>query len=343
MLLATVAAQNAEWKLAQGGSMADRTSFYVEPPPADFSFDEPMKIPIRRLCEPMKIGSHLGGEPMKLPPTALFSMNFICVPQGVPQEAPNALPNLAKQELLTADRLLAVDGMTASFKKAAKEADNGDEGHDFSSQETQSPFNDSNSEPHSIDQSITPLELPPTNEGSRGHPDFCSRPCLYFAAGTCFNGESCHFCHIPHDKRTVHLDKRNRASLHSLDFANRLDLVLPAILERARHLGVADSLEHRFAEVKRLMDNSKTSGEHAAPRKLVANERGKLKSVLKGLRVQELFKMLKHPSAPPSVQLSIDILHCEMQDLVLKTITGALEETDQTRLSEDESQTSNDN
>jgi hypothetical protein len=312
MLLATVTAQDADWRLAHGGHVADCTNFYVQQSPAEFSVDEPMKISINRFCEPMKVaGYHLGGEPMRLPRTS---------------------DNYSNKELLTADRLLASEGMTESLKKGAKEAD---DGYDFASQETQSPPTSNDSNPEL--QSVAPLELPPTNEGSRGHPDFCSRPCLYFAAGSCFNGESCHFCHIPHDKRTVHLDKRNRASLHSLDFADRLDLVLPAILDRARNLGVAGSLEHHFAEVKELMDRSKTNGEHTTVKKLVANERGKLKSVLKGLRVQELFKMLKHPSAPTSVQVSIDMLYSEMQEVVLKGHCSPLESDEHARSSNGES------
>ena len=39
------------------------------------------------------------------------------------------------------------------------------------------------------------------------HPELCMRPCLYFNAGSCANGITCQFCHLPHRKRRSELPK----------------------------------------------------------------------------------------------------------------------------------------
>lgn len=67
------------------------------------------------------------------------------------------------------------------------------------------------------------------NPGSIGHPELCSRPCLFFAEGQCENGSNCLFCHGTHAKRPAHLDKRNREMLQRLDLADRLAIMAPIL------------------------------------------------------------------------------------------------------------------
>jgi len=90
------------------------------------------------------------------------------------------------------------------------------------------------------------------NPGSIGHPNLCPRACLYFAAGNCANGKDCGFCHMPHPKRPVRLDKRHREALRRIPFSELIEMMLPLLKSKARSLsagclapssGTADQLE----------------------------------------------------------------------------------------------------
>jgi len=70
------------------------------------------------------------------------------------------------------------------------------------------------------------------NLGSIGHPNLCLRPCLYFAAGNCSNGDSCAFCHLGHPKRPAHLDKRHREMLREMPLQQSAALVLPVLRQK---------------------------------------------------------------------------------------------------------------
>lgn len=70
---------------------------------------------------------------------------------------------------------------------------------------------------------------PPPSPGSVGHPELCSRPCIFFASNTCANGAACPFCHGLHPKRPVHLDKRNRAVFEKMSPEARAALLLGLI------------------------------------------------------------------------------------------------------------------
>lgn len=70
------------------------------------------------------------------------------------------------------------------------------------------------------------------NDGSMGHPDLCSRPCLYFASGKCAFGDRCEFCHLPHSKRPVHLSKKHREMMQEMEPASATALILPILEER---------------------------------------------------------------------------------------------------------------
>eukprot|EP00439_Symbiodinium_sp_Y106_P052559 s5291_g7.t1 len=53
----------------------------------------------------------------------------------------------------------------------------------------------------SLDRRVAEL-LP--SHGSLGHPEVCRRPCIYFLAGHCENGNACAYCHLPHmDPRRI--------------------------------------------------------------------------------------------------------------------------------------------
>mmetsp|Transcript_30807 Transcript_30807/g.89520 ORF Transcript_30807/g.89520 Transcript_30807/m.89520 type:complete len:364 (+) Transcript_30807:76-1167(+) len=80
--------------------------------------------------------------------------------------------------------------------------------------------------------STPPMQLQGGNEGSVGHPNLCSRPCLYFSLGMCANGVDCEYCHLPHVRRPAHLDKKAREMLHSLPKDRVKALMLPVLREK---------------------------------------------------------------------------------------------------------------
>ena len=58
--------------------------------------------------------------------------------------------------------------------------------------------------------------------GSFGHPDLCPRPCIYYRSGSCSSGAACAFCHMPHSRRPLRLDKRHREALKRMPFKKLL-------------------------------------------------------------------------------------------------------------------------
>jgi len=71
------------------------------------------------------------------------------------------------------------------------------------------------------------------NPGSRGHPDLCIRPCLYYVQGNCTNGSQCSFCHLPHPKRPVRFDKLHRESLKRMPFGHFLSILIPVLKQKS--------------------------------------------------------------------------------------------------------------
>lgn len=89
------------------------------------------------------------------------------------------------------------------------------------------------------DMNLSPQQMQ-TNPGSVGHPDLCPRPCIYFSSGNCTNGNDCTFCHMPHPKRPVRLDKRHRQELQKMPFPQMLEMVWPILADKVKGLGIRE-------------------------------------------------------------------------------------------------------
>eukprot|EP00928_Gymnodinium_smaydae_P077510 TRINITY_DN6088_c0_g1_i1.p1 TRINITY_DN6088_c0_g1~~TRINITY_DN6088_c0_g1_i1.p1 ORF type:complete len:647 (-),score=89.05 TRINITY_DN6088_c0_g1_i1:193-2133(-) len=76
--------------------------------------------------------------------------------------------------------------------------------------------------------------------GSVGHPELCARPCIYAASGKCANGATCGFCHLPHDTRPAHLDKKGRDKMKRMPLEERAAMILPIVRQRAIQLGIRE-------------------------------------------------------------------------------------------------------
>lgn len=85
------------------------------------------------------------------------------------------------------------------------------------------------------------------NEASMGHPQVCSRPCMYFATGNCAKADDCEFCHMPHPKRPAHLQKKHREMLAELPEAAARAMVLAQVRKKVLALDAS-------AETHRVLD-----------------------------------------------------------------------------------------
>lgn len=88
-----------------------------------------------------------------------------------------------------------------------------------------------------VGEAALPLSI--CNPGSIGHPELCSRKCLYYASGSCSNGDACNFCHMPHDKRPARLDRMNRDLLRNMSFVERAAIIVPLIAEKVQVLNLS--------------------------------------------------------------------------------------------------------
>ena len=78
------------------------------------------------------------------------------------------------------------------------------------------------------------------SQGSLGHPEVCRRPCIYFIAGQCENGNGCAYCHMEHIEKTPKLDKRQRAMIQTLSRPQMLERVGQFCCAKAEQAGFLD-------------------------------------------------------------------------------------------------------
>jgi hypothetical protein len=290
-------------------SVADPMKLRLQAPPP--ACNEPMKVimqptpeKIKQMAEPMKIPAptHLTGD-------ILFTRAHWDAWCHVVAASDESAESTQSGGLSHKDETFSTASWTATEFSEFKDAVVSEK-DDQDSTEISSDIQDQKSD--SVDQ-IDASEEMPANAGSLGHPDFCARPCLYFAMGKCANGTSCEFCHLDHDRKDVHLDKRNRLSLGRLSFTERASFILPIIASRAQQLGLTQSLEG-INQLQSQTAEQQSTEEQAAATALTSREGKKLRHILRGLRVQELFRRLKAKDAPSSVQLLIDAVSSQMHE-----------------------------
>eukprot|EP00747_Dinoflagellata_sp_TGD_P159820 gnl/TRDRNA2_/TRDRNA2_177926_c0_seq4.p1 gnl/TRDRNA2_/TRDRNA2_177926_c0~~gnl/TRDRNA2_/TRDRNA2_177926_c0_seq4.p1 ORF type:complete len:423 (+),score=56.67 gnl/TRDRNA2_/TRDRNA2_177926_c0_seq4:60-1271(+) len=129
------------------------------------------------------------------------------------------------------------------------------------------------------------------NPGSIAHPELCSRPCLYYAAGACENGDNCDYCHLPHPRRVMHLDKRHREMLKQLPFRECCSIVLPILKEKVANLGIDLGV---IAGLDALVETGASDGSwnyNPAP-KLPSRHRISLNATLRSMSLRTLWNVL---------------------------------------------------
>lgn len=153
------------------------------------------------------------------------------------------------------------------------------------------------------------------NSGSLGHPELCTRPCLYFNAGSCANGITCQFCHLPHRKR-LHLDKRKRELFKSMSDFECVSMVLPILLARVEEMSLG-------AELMKLVSNigvAAQAGQAAPPTGGGGSkEKASLLTVLKALSFRALLIMLNRSSSHAPAQPLSNAIDAVMQHLHVRS------------------------
>ncbi|CAK8998879.1 unnamed protein product [Durusdinium trenchii] len=84
------------------------------------------------------------------------------------------------------------------------------------------------------------------SQGSRGHPEFCKRPCVHFFTRGCAAGAGCNYCHAEHPKRPTSLDKSQRRLLVKVEEQHLLEIVMGHLRARAEHFGFGSPCEELF-------------------------------------------------------------------------------------------------
>lgn len=138
------------------------------------------------------------------------------------------------------------------------------------------------------------------NTGSVGHPELCSRPCLFFMEGRCENGSMCGFCHLPHPKRASHLDKRHRELVRAMSYESLLDIMRPLLREKMEALGFKDEdmtiLNHMCAK------------QNAAGRPSAEPKMGRSMLVaLKSLSMRSLLVLLRRAGEEQSTEAAASV------------------------------------
>ena len=100
--------------------------------------------------------------------------------------------------------------------------------------------------------------------GSYGHPDFCRRPCIQFARGSCRKGKSCGFCHLLHEVKVATFDSHQRQFMKVLDEAEFLRMILPHVEKHVKLIEVNEAQEllqliQRELAIRKAPNLSKTS------------------------------------------------------------------------------------
>lgn len=149
------------------------------------------------------------------------------------------------------------------------------------------------------------------NDGSTGHPYFCSRPCMFFASGACANTGGCTYCHVPHQKRPTHLDKRSRACFENLTPASRLGLLLSLVRQRLLHLELLDEVQALVDELVDACGLEDCSWEKGRWKKID----GRLRSALTSIDFRPLLVMIGRIVEDPKVAAATHTLMTRCREL----------------------------
>jgi len=151
------------------------------------------------------------------------------------------------------------------------------------------------------------------NPGSLGHPELCQRPCLYCGpgepSGVCGNGNDCDFCHLPHPKRPVHLDKRHREILKKLPPDQVTSWILQILWERIEEIGLlTQEVRDRLRLIEMAMIADITA---SCPNKCMRT----FLTVLRAMSVRSLLMMLSRSATTSECGTMIEFFLEQLRDM----------------------------
>eukprot|EP00931_Biecheleriopsis_adriatica_P068444 TRINITY_DN42398_c0_g1_i1.p1 TRINITY_DN42398_c0_g1~~TRINITY_DN42398_c0_g1_i1.p1 ORF type:complete len:326 (-),score=60.70 TRINITY_DN42398_c0_g1_i1:92-1069(-) len=127
--------------------------------------------------------------------------------------------------------------------------------------------------------------------GAAGHPEFCSRPCIFFVQGRCENGSECNYCHLEHTQRPYHLDKTHRELLKSQPRASILCTTISILHERMDKI-IEQAVPSARPELITLKQNLQAVLETALAKEMTANPRASRFTMKRNPKLQHAFSKL---------------------------------------------------
>ncbi|CAE7228160.1 unnamed protein product [Symbiodinium natans] len=132
--------------------------------------------------------------------------------------------------------------------------------------------------------------FPLPSQGSLGHPEVCRRPCIYFIAGNCENGQACDYCHMEHTEKPPKLDKRQRSMIKALSRPQFVGLVMHDCRSKAEQGGFLD-------EAGEILDIMAQESAGARPLVLTDRDLRNLQKTLARMNFSNLVGQVMHQSA----------------------------------------------
>jgi predicted transcriptional regulator len=155
------------------------------------------------------------------------------------------------------------------------------------------------------------------SQGSLGHPEVCRRPCIYYIAGHCENGNGCAYCHMEHIEKMPKLDKRQRSTVQSLSRPQLLDLVRQFCYTKAEQAGFLD-------EAAEIVDLLATQSRGAQPLAKILPDRDlrNLHRTLARMNFSNLIGLATHQSANRAGNSTLDdVLATSLEKLRLNFLS----------------------
>eukprot|EP00928_Gymnodinium_smaydae_P088446 TRINITY_DN7252_c0_g1_i1.p1 TRINITY_DN7252_c0_g1~~TRINITY_DN7252_c0_g1_i1.p1 ORF type:complete len:515 (-),score=65.66 TRINITY_DN7252_c0_g1_i1:252-1796(-) len=138
--------------------------------------------------------------------------------------------------------------------------------------------------------------------GSMGHPELCSRPCVFAASGQCELGVSCNFCHMPHERAAVHLDKKRRDALKRMTYQERVATILPLVRMKIVELQLDEGLLQNISDILGTMELLTCTSD------VLSSMRKIQRAQVTRFTIRSLFSMMKQgesQATPSQLQVSV--------------------------------------
>mmetsp|Transcript_76149 Transcript_76149/g.246614 ORF Transcript_76149/g.246614 Transcript_76149/m.246614 type:complete len:580 (-) Transcript_76149:150-1889(-) len=151
-----------------------------------------------------------------------------------------------------------------------------------------------------------PPPVPDVGDQSYGHPELCARPCLYYARGECANGQNCNFCHLPHPRRPVHPDKKNRQLLKEMQFEECVAVMFPVLREKVASLGLGPGASRMLNSLRTALEGG--SQQPPAEPMLAGRRKKQLQDFLRSMSLRSVLAQLMRGAPEPWQREAVETL-----------------------------------